>query len=54
MTTKKTFPILAGMQFTYPGTDKHRMHKIGYYVVQFAWSTDGQLLNERVIKRVLY
>jgi hypothetical protein len=51
--TTKRFPIMAGMEFAYPGTTKNRLHKIGYYVIEFTWTIDGQLIGEREIKRVI-
>ena len=50
----KRFPIYAGMQFAYPGTIKNKIHKVGYYIVQFKYSTNGQLLEERKVKTVFY
>jgi hypothetical protein len=44
---------MAGMHFTYPGTTKNKLHKIGYYVMEFTWTMDGQLISEKEIKRVI-
>ena len=52
--TQQTFPIFAGMQFTYPGTTKNKLHKVGYYVMEFIWSADGALLKENKLKTVFY
>ena len=53
-TKTKTFPIIAGMQFTYPGTTKDKLHKVGYYRVRFTFTHDHLLIKEETIKRVMY
>lgn len=54
MVTTKKFPIMAGMEFTYPGTKNNRLHKVGYYVKQFTFTDDNSLISEKEIKRVFY
>lgn len=51
---KKRFPIFAGMKFTYPGTTNHRMKEVGYYIVEFKWSADGDLVYQKKVKTVFY
>ena len=53
MIVDKKFPIMAGMQFTYPDTIKNKIHIVGYKTVRFFYGKDNQLLSEREIKREL-
>lgn len=58
--TTKRFPLVAGMRFQYSNgnTDKNKLHKIGYYVIEFTYKIfpdgDEVLLSEREIKRVIF
>lgn len=53
-TTEQRYPIMAGMQFTYPGTKNNKMHEVGYYIVRLTWSHDHALVKQKEIKRVFY
>lgn len=52
MKHRKSFPIWAGMQFTYPGTKNDKLHVVGYYTIEFTYNNDGQLVSEKEIKRI--
>lgn len=48
------FDILAGMQFTYPGTRKDKLHTIGHYDVELIYNNIGELISQKTLKKVIY
>jgi len=53
-THTREFPIMAGMEFTYPDTKNNKLHQVGHYTKRFTYSADGLLLKEEQIERVFY
>lgn len=51
--TKKT-PVIAGMEFTYPGIKSMELYEVGYKITEFLYTHDGRLIYEHEKKRVFY
>ena len=54
MKTTKKVAIFAGMEFTYSGTIKNKIHKIGFDLIEFTYNEFMQLVSEKRIKRVIF
>ena len=47
-------PIIAGMEFCYPGLKNHKMKVIGFYDYQIIISSEGNTLSEKTINKVIF
>lgn len=56
--TLRKYQVVAGMKFTYPGTEKDKLREVGYMIKEFTYKIypdgDEQLINEKIIKQVLF
>jgi hypothetical protein len=50
----KKIPIIAGMEFQYPGIYSMKLYEVGYKIVEFLYTHEGRLIYEYEKKRVFY
>lgn len=47
-------PIIAGMQFTYPGTTCNKLKAVGHYFFEMVISPLGETVSEKTYGKVFY